>query len=95
MGILIVQACEMAAFIYQSYCISGKSIEELSKEYHVDEKYSTINGTVLWQQNKIIVQMSIFKSGNSIIEGLPLFLFTITNYKNENKVFASGKMWEY
>jgi len=37
-GILIVQACEMAAFIYQGYCIAGKSIEELSKEYHVDEE---------------------------------------------------------
>ncbi len=50
-GILIVQACEMAALIYQGYCITRKSIEELSKEYHVDEK--TIQLMAQYYDNRI------------------------------------------
>lgn len=50
-GILIVQACEMAALIYQDYCIAGKSIEELSKEHHVDEK--TLQLMAQYYDNKV------------------------------------------
>lgn len=50
-GILIVQACEMAAFIYQGYCIAGKSIEELSKEYHVDKE--TLQLMAQYYDNKV------------------------------------------
>lgn len=50
-GILIVQACEMAALIYQDYCITGKSIEELSKEYHVDKE--TIQLMAQYYDNKV------------------------------------------
>lgn len=50
-GILIVQACEMAALIYQGYCIAGKSLEELSKKYHVDEE--TLQLMAQYYDNKV------------------------------------------
>ena len=37
-GILIVQACEMSALVYQCYCIDGKSIKEISETIHVPEE---------------------------------------------------------
>ena len=49
--ILIVQAYEMAALIYQGYCIGGKSIEELSEEYHIDEE--SIQLMTQYYDNKI------------------------------------------
>ena len=36
-GTLIVQACEMSAFIYQKYCIEEKSIKEISETIHVPQ----------------------------------------------------------
>lgn len=36
-GTLIVQACETAAFVYQYYCIDGKTIEEISKTFNVSK----------------------------------------------------------
>lgn len=37
-GTLIVQACEMAAIVYQYHCIDKKSIEEISKAINVPEE---------------------------------------------------------
>lgn len=37
-GTLIVQSCEMAAIVYQYYCIDNESIEEISKAINVPEK---------------------------------------------------------
>ncbi|EOS40198.1 hypothetical protein C808_01169 [Lachnospiraceae bacterium M18-1] len=37
-GILLSQACEMAGFVYQHYCVEGKSLEEISREYQMDEE---------------------------------------------------------
>lgn len=38
LGTLIAQSCEMAALIYQSYCLEKKSIGEISKVFSVDEE---------------------------------------------------------
>lgn len=37
-GILLSQACETAGFVYQHYCVEGKSLEEISREYQMDEE---------------------------------------------------------
>lgn len=37
LGTLIAQACEMSAFVYQCYCIEGKSIKEIAETIHVPE----------------------------------------------------------
>lgn len=37
-GTLIAQSCEMAALVYQNYYIEKKSMEEISKEFNVDEE---------------------------------------------------------
>lgn len=37
-GGLIVQACELASLVYQSHCIEGKSVEEIEKEFDLEEK---------------------------------------------------------
>lgn len=37
-GTLIAQSCEMAAFVYQNYCIEKKSTEDIVKEINVDEE---------------------------------------------------------
>ncbi len=39
LGTLIVQACEMSSFVYQYYCIEGKSIKEISEIIHVPENF--------------------------------------------------------
>jgi len=39
LGILISQACETAGFLYQHYCVEGKSVEEIAREYGMDEDY--------------------------------------------------------
>lgn len=44
-GTLIVQACEMAALVYQNYCIENKSVDEISNEFSIDE------GTILLMAN--------------------------------------------
>lgn len=36
-GTLIVQACETAAFVYQYYCIDGKTINEISETFNVSK----------------------------------------------------------
>jgi len=38
LGTLISQACETAGFLYQHYCVEGKSVEEIAREYGMDEK---------------------------------------------------------
>lgn len=35
---LIAQACEMAGFVYQKYCIDKKSLDEITEEFQVDKK---------------------------------------------------------
>ena len=35
---LIVQSCEMAAFVYQNYLIEKKSTEDIVKEFNADEE---------------------------------------------------------
>ena len=37
-GILTAQSCEMAALVYQLYCIEKKSTEDIAKEFHMAEK---------------------------------------------------------
>lgn len=37
-GTMIAQSCEVAALIYENYCIEEKSIKEISEEFHVDEE---------------------------------------------------------
>ncbi len=37
LGTLIAQSCEMAALVYQNYCIKKKSIKEISKKFNVTE----------------------------------------------------------
>ncbi|EOS38930.1 hypothetical protein C808_02247 [Lachnospiraceae bacterium M18-1] len=36
LGILIAQSCDMAAFVYQNYCIEGKPPQEIADESGVD-----------------------------------------------------------
>lgn len=36
-GTMIAQSCEVAALIYENYCIEEKSLKEISEEFHVDE----------------------------------------------------------
>lgn len=36
-GILIMQACEMAAIVYKNYCMDGKSIEKISEMINVSK----------------------------------------------------------
>lgn len=38
LGLLIVQSCGVAALVYQNYCIKGKSIDDISKEFNVDKE---------------------------------------------------------
>lgn len=38
LGALIAQSCEMAALVFRNYCIEEKSVEEISKEFNVDEE---------------------------------------------------------
>jgi hypothetical protein len=38
LGALIAQSCEMAALVFRNYCIEEKSVEEMSKEFNVDEE---------------------------------------------------------
>lgn len=38
LGTMIVQSCEMAALVYQNYCIEKKSVEEIAKEFNVGEE---------------------------------------------------------
>ncbi len=38
LGTLIAQSCEMAALVYQNYCIEKKSIKEISKKFNVNEE---------------------------------------------------------
>lgn len=37
--ILIIQACETAGLLYQNYCIDGRSVMEISKEFDIDEEF--------------------------------------------------------
>ncbi len=37
-GELVAESCEMAALVYQNYCTEKKSIEEISEEFHIDQK---------------------------------------------------------
>ena len=37
-GILIAQSCDMAALVYQNYCIEKKSTEDISEEFNVDQE---------------------------------------------------------
>ena len=37
-GILIAQSCEMAALVYQNYCMEKKSTEDISEEFNVDQE---------------------------------------------------------
>lgn len=37
LAMLFSQACETAGFVYQHYCVEGKSLEEISKEYDMDD----------------------------------------------------------
>lgn len=38
-GGMIVQACEMASLVYQSHCVEGKSVEDIAKEYEMEEEF--------------------------------------------------------
>lgn len=38
LGTMIAQSCEMAALVYQNYCIEKKSVEEIAKEFNVGEE---------------------------------------------------------
>lgn len=38
LGTLYSQACETAGFVYQHYCVEGKSLKEISREYQIDEE---------------------------------------------------------
>ena len=38
LGTLIAQSCEMAALVYQNYCIEKKSIKEIAKKFNVNEE---------------------------------------------------------
>lgn len=35
-GELVVEACELAAFVYQQYCMDGKTLAEIAEESKVD-----------------------------------------------------------
>lgn len=37
-GGMVAQSCEMAALLYQNYCVDKKSIEEISKELQINKK---------------------------------------------------------
>lgn len=37
LAMLFSQACETAGFVYQNYCVEGKSLEEIAKEYDMDD----------------------------------------------------------
>ena len=37
-GILIAQSCDMAALVYQNYCMEKKSTEDISEEFNVDQE---------------------------------------------------------
>lgn len=37
LAMLFSQACETAGFVYQHYCVEGKSLEEIAKEYDMDD----------------------------------------------------------
>lgn len=37
-GILIAQSCDMAALVYQNYCMEKKSMEDISEEFNVDQE---------------------------------------------------------
>ena len=36
-GSLIAQACETAGIVYQNYCVKGKTLEEIAREYNLDQ----------------------------------------------------------
>lgn len=38
-GILIAQSCDMAALVYQNYCMMKKTIEDISEEFNMDEEF--------------------------------------------------------
>lgn len=38
LGTVIAQSCEIAALVYQNYCIEKKSSKEISGQFHVDEE---------------------------------------------------------
>lgn len=38
LGTLYSQACDTAGFVYQHYCVEGKSLEEISREYGINEE---------------------------------------------------------
>lgn len=38
LGTLYSQACEMAGFVYQHYCVEEKSLEEISRDCRIDEE---------------------------------------------------------
>lgn len=55
LGTLYSQACETAGFVYQHYCVEGKSLEEISREYQIDEEalrliaqYYRLTGESIW-----------------------------------------------
>lgn len=55
LGTLYSQACETAGFVYQHYCVEGKSLEEISREYQIDEEalrlitqYYSLTGETSW-----------------------------------------------
>lgn len=59
LGILLSQACEMAGFVYQHYCVEGKSLEEISRDYRIDEEslrlitqYYSLTGESIWLREK-------------------------------------------
>lgn len=59
LGTLYSQACETAGFVYQHYCVEGKSLEEISREYQMDEEslrliaqYYRLTGEVIWLREK-------------------------------------------
>lgn len=36
-GSLIAQSCEAAGLVYQNYCVEGKTLEEIAREYNLDQ----------------------------------------------------------
>ncbi|MBD5541215.1 MAG: hypothetical protein HDR00_08480 [Lachnospiraceae bacterium] len=37
-GEIVAESCEMAALVYQNYCIEKKSIEEIAEAFHIEPK---------------------------------------------------------
>ena len=61
LGTLYSQACETAGFVYQHYCVEGKSLEEISREYQIDEE-----ALRLITQYYSLTRESIWYRGNGV-----------------------------